>query len=111
MILGVDDPATLQKRIARGTDKRAIGDIRKMNVADTFTAIAPPVKGNSIVFYNQSGKTIALRRGGSGESLNLPDGTGIEVDLIDNTGEIQIKNATDTDAVDVKYVINGEVFN
>jgi hypothetical protein len=111
MILGVDDPVTLQKRIARGTDKRAIGEIRKINVTDTFAAIAPPVKGNSVVLYNQSGKAIAVRRGASGESLNLPDGTGIEVDLIDNTGEVQIKNATDAVAVDVKYVINGEVFN
>ncbi len=91
-----------------GSKNRATGAIRQVSVAVTFVALAS-VRCSSVVITNTSGKSISIRRGGSGFVLTLPNNTGKLMDVVSTASEIQVANAEDSDTINVQYELNGEL--
>lgn len=107
MILGYDDPLTMQRQIWKRTIRKAVGAIRKVTVTDTFGALEDE-ECDAVRVSNGTGKVLKFRRGGAGEFITIPDGAIREIDVAAKANEIQIANATDTASVDVKYELLGE---
>lgn len=93
---------------AAGDAERTLGQPREVTFDDTPYVALASVSCFGVVLYNNTGKTVNVKRGAGSVVFPLQNGYGKQFDVSANSNELSVANASDTATVSMIWEAVGE---
>lgn len=91
-----------------GDTGRTLGQPKEVTFDDTPYVALDSVACSAVVLYNNTGKTVNVKRGAGTVVFPLANGMGKQFDVSSNANEISVANATDANTVTMVWEAVGE---